>query len=41
MKAVGQWIEQRRSHFGVAELDRASGLARSRDAVCWLFSPYL
>ena len=24
-----------------AELDRASGLSRARDAVCWLFSPYL
>lgn len=25
----------------VAELDRASGLSRARDAICWLFSPYL
>lgn len=25
----------------VAELDRASSLLRSRDAICWLFSPYL
>jgi len=25
----------------VTELDRASGLSRARDAVCWLFSPYL
>lgn len=25
----------------LAELDRASGLVRSRDAICWLFSPYL
>lgn len=24
-----------------AELDRASGLTRVRDALCWLFSPYL
>ncbi len=36
-----QSIFQRSSRVSLAELDSRSLLTRTRDAVCWLFSPYL